>query len=229
MSHEKKLVLFFAIVFLWMMFVPTLSKWLGWAPRRRIPPVVAAAKDTEKKKLDVADLAPAAKGDAKPPLAAAKPVEKGEAAAAAAAKNPEKQAEIELVNPRELLLGSTRDRGPGAFRLEVQLEQKGAGIDSIRSAFYDAEFEFGKARKRPLEFVSRDPKTPPSMSMSLSGGVAAAEKAAQDKAAQDEADDGDDPDKAALRRAASEAVDMLDSELWEVVREDGKIARPSRA
>ena len=121
------------------------------------------------------------------------------------------------------MLGSTRDRGPGAFRLEVELEQKGAGIDSIRSAFYDAEFEFGKARRRPLEFVSRDPKTPPSMSMSLSGGVAAAEKAAQDKAAQDEADAGDDPDKAALRRAASEAVDMLDSELWEVVRQDGKI------
>ena len=36
----------------------------------------------------------------------------------------------------------------------------------------------------------------------------------------------DDPDKAALRRAAGEAVDLLDSELWEVVRENGKYVRP---
>ena len=33
-------------------------------------------------------------------------------------------------------------------------------------------------------------------------------------------DDADDPDKAAARRAAAEAVELLDSELWEVVREE---------
>ena len=38
-------------------------------------------------------------------------------------------------------------------------------------------------------------------------------------------DDDDDPDKAAARRAAAEAVEPLDYELWEVVREDGKVVR----
>ena len=109
----------------------------------------------------------------------------------------------------------SRRRTPGSYRIRVQLEQKGAGVDSVDSALYDAEFEIGKPRKRPLEFIGHDPGTLPSLALTLRQGTKAAEPAAEE----------DDADKAEIRRAAADAVELLDSELWEVVRENGKAVR----
>ena len=39
--------------------------------------------------------------------------------------------EVELVKPSELVLGSITDKSPAGYLLEVQLEQKGAGIESV--------------------------------------------------------------------------------------------------
>jgi YidC/Oxa1 family membrane protein insertase len=220
MGQEKKLVLFFAIVFLWMIGTSWLSRYMGWTQPPKRPPAVAA-KDANSKPDALTDGAAAknaaGKGDAaSPPGKAKTPVT---AEAEPAGTKPSKDAEIELLSGSELVLGSTEQRGPGAYKLRVQLEQKGAGIDSVHSAIYDAEFEFGQPRKRPLEFISRDTKTPPSMALTLGDGNRAA------RITPEEVDDADDPDKAALRRAAAESADLLDSELWEVVREGGKAVR----
>ena len=47
MSQEKKLVLFFAIVFLWMIGATQFSRFMGWLPAPKKPPAVAAANDAE--------------------------------------------------------------------------------------------------------------------------------------------------------------------------------------
>ena len=82
--------------------------------------------------------------------------------------------EIELVKPSELVLGSLTDKSAGGYRIEVQLEQKGAGIDSVYSSRYDAEPEDNglgaMARKRPLRLIGHNPHWPPSLALTLSQG-----------------------------------------------------------
>ena len=56
---------------------------------------------------------------------------------------------VEHVDPSELVMGSVVDKSPAGYRIEVQLEQKGAGIESVSSSRYDAEFENGKPRSVP--------------------------------------------------------------------------------
>ncbi len=182
MSQEKKLVLFFAIVFIWMIGATQFSRFMGWLPAPKKPPVVGA-NDAKFKPLPLPD-EPDPKANAKAKPEADPAVAKAEADPAAAkakglaktetepaGKKPAAPPEIELVNESELVLGSTKDRGPGAYRIRVQLDQKGAGVDSVDSALYDAEFEFGKPRKRPLEFITRDPKTLPSLALTLGQGT----------------------------------------------------------
>ena len=43
-----------------------------------------------------------------------------------------------------LVLGSLIDQSPSGYRLEVQLTQKGAGIESVASSQYKAEFKIGQ-------------------------------------------------------------------------------------
>ena len=167
MSNEKKLVLFIAFVFVWMFAHTYISRFMGWNPPPKRPPLVAVGKEHPPKPDAVADEG-LGKDAALPAVAKEKPVEKVEAQHAG--PKPSTEAEIERVNWSELVLGSTTDRSPGGYRLSVQLEQKGAGIDSVHSARFDAEFEYGKPRKRPLEFISRDTKALPSMALNLSQG-----------------------------------------------------------
>ena len=47
MSQEKKLVLFFAMVFFWMIVATRFSSWMGWVQPPKKPPVVAAGKDAK--------------------------------------------------------------------------------------------------------------------------------------------------------------------------------------
>ena len=39
--------------------------------------------------------------------------------------------QVALVEPDELVLGSPTDKSPTGYRLEVQLEQKGAGVEAV--------------------------------------------------------------------------------------------------
>ena len=155
MSQEKKLVLFFAAVFLWMLVATQLSRRMGWLPPPKKPVLAPIAVNDDKPKpgAGVPADAAAGKADAQPQGAQAKGPVKPEAEVAVKAQGPAaktpKEPEIELVPSSELILGSVAERGPGSYRIRVQLEQNGAGVDSVDSALYNAEFEFGKPPQTP--------------------------------------------------------------------------------
>ena len=135
---------------------------------------------------------------------------------------PRGEARVELVKPTDMLLGSTtRQDGPAGYRLEVQLEQQGAGIDSVSSSRYDAESEeMGSlARKRPLRSgPAPDQHWPPSLAMTLNQGNGGRRRGPEGAPRRK---------TRLLRRAALEAEDSLDSVLWEVVKDEhGRIVRP---
>ena len=221
MSNEKRFVLLIIIVLGWSMAINTfvLPKKPAPAPKR-----AAVDKGTVKDKPPGIDQAKAeapatGKDDKKPGPDQAKAENKNAekpAMAAAPAKS-----EIELLKPAELILGSSTDRSPGGYRLEVQLDQKGAGIYSIYSSRYDAEPDErvvgGVAVKRPLRLVGYDPKWPPSLALTFSEGK---------RPGAAEGVDGEAPENSLLRRAATEAEDMLDSVVWDVVRDEkGQVIR----
>jgi len=56
----------------------------------------------------------------------------------------------------ELVLGSVTDQLPAGYRLKAQLTQKGAGIESVYSSRYNAEFQIGQKNKQPLTLVRKD-------------------------------------------------------------------------
>ena len=126
---------------------------------------------------------------------------------------------IEVVRPDDLLLGSLKKDGPGSgYHIEVQLEQKGAGILSVTSALYEAEFEENKPKHRALEILKAKsspnaPPLPPSLAMTLVNPR----------------DHGVDPaDAAAAGIALAGGGELpLDGVVWEVVRDDqNRIVRP---
>jgi YidC/Oxa1 family membrane protein insertase len=212
MTHEKRLVFFFILVVAWMIGSLYISRWMGWTPPpQKKPPALATDKgnppapDKSEKgagpKNDVSkpdtDLADKKKGDLKPEVSP-----------------PPKQPEVELVDESELILGSTTDKAADGYRLEAHLTQTGAGIEALYSSRFDAEFEFGKPRRRPLEFIHRDRNRPPSLSLTLSAGPRDAKKASAAPEPSDE-----DPEAAALRMAAANAEDLLNAITWDVVRD----------
>jgi YidC/Oxa1 family membrane protein insertase len=217
MTNEKRFVVFFALVFLWMM----LSNYLF--PPRKLPPAPAAAADkaNAKGKPVELDLTKGEKGAVgKDGLKPAVANEKGKEAAkpdakAAVAAAPAKP-EVELVKPGELVLGSLSDKSAGDYLLEVQLDQKGAGIESAYSSRYDAEREDNalgaKARKRPLQLIG-DRHWVPSLALTLSTGSGAA-------AGVEVNPQGDIEENETLRKAAAEAEDILDTVIWQVVRDE---------
>jgi YidC/Oxa1 family membrane protein insertase len=224
MNQQKRIVQFFLLAFCWVMAAQYISQKLGWNPPPKKPPApLAAGKDKDREPEPKADLAGAEAGAAKKE---AEPVvqKKTDHAVADANKDrqePPKESEIKLYKPSELVLGSSTDKAQGGYRLEARLDQKGAGIESLYSSRFNAEFELGRARRRPLEFIRHSAKSPLSLSLNLSQGEAKVDAAAP---ADTEAAD-DDPEQAALRKAAADAEDLLDSVVWEVISRDGKIVR----
>jgi YidC/Oxa1 family membrane protein insertase len=228
MTNEKRFVLFVAIVFLWMMGTNY------FFPRKKPAPVPAAADLLKAKdRLPELDLAKAEgraagkedkKDDKKPETEKSKEAIKNEAKAAMAAAPSKPQ--IELVKVTDLVLGSVTDKSATGYRIEAQLEQKGAGIYSLYSSRYDAEPEDnalgGMARKRPLRLIDRNKHWPPSLALTLSQG-----KAASAPAGAADGPEGESAEDEVLRKAAVEAEDTLDSVLWNVVRdENGRTVRP---
>jgi YidC/Oxa1 family membrane protein insertase len=229
MSNEKRFISFVIVVFLWMIASSYLSRMMGWNPPPKKVPAVAADQgkingEAPKPNLAKADASPVADGAPKAEADQTKKALKAEdkPTITAAPSKPE----IELANPSELVLGSLTDKSPTGYLIEAQLEQKGAGIESVHSSRYDAElgndFNRWNPRKRPLQLIGRNPAWPPSLALTLSPGNGAPAPAAAAGA------DGADADEVeALRRAAAEAEDPLDSVLWQVVRdEQGKIVHP---
>jgi YidC/Oxa1 family membrane protein insertase len=221
MNNEKRFVVFVVIVFLWMIGASYFTRMMGWTPPpKQIPAVpVVTEKDKEKErqlKLDSAKAAADAgrKGDTKAGAEETKhePRLAANAGMSAAPARPE----IELVRASELVLGSVTDK-TGGYLIEAQLDQKGAGIESVYSSRYDAELDekVGRwnARKRPLQLITRDPVWPPSLALTLSQGKEGAPAPAPDH-------DVDSDEDAALKKAAAEAEEPLDSVVWDVVRDE---------
>jgi YidC/Oxa1 family membrane protein insertase len=192
MSNEKRLLLALLLTFVWLMGLPYVLEVTGLAP----PP---AKKPQPAPAAKVAD----AKAELPPP--AAKPAE-GEAAKGEAGSTepaPAKATRIEHVDPGALVIGSTRNTGPKGYLLEVRLTQKGAGVESVASSQYEAEFE-GKNPHKPLQLLKYDPKAPPSLALSL-------------------VSIGDAPAAADVPKAEIPLGEMD----WEVVRDDkGRLVRP---
>jgi YidC/Oxa1 family membrane protein insertase len=226
MSNEKRIVLFFILMFLWLMLgYPYFARLTGIerAVRKRpAPPKVAAEKVAEKPKTGQIDAGPVPAGAPEGPKAAQaalsqpSPAKEGARAAAGAAG---KQPGVELVDESKLVLGSVTDKTPGGYRLRVQLEQKGAGIESVSSSRYDAEYEEGLPLKRPLQFIRRDPSSPPSLAVTLSPGDDAVPAADAPPGALES-------EQKVSKQAVGEAEDTLDSVLWDVIPdEQGRIVR----
>ncbi|MGO9469027.1 MAG: YidC/Oxa1 family insertase periplasmic-domain containing protein [Isosphaeraceae bacterium] len=222
MTNDKRIVLFIVLLVGWMLASSYLTRLLGLNPeppkRPLLPPNAAALKGKdakvgrgpageepaqEKAKVKAAD-AIAAKAPGNEPAAQAEAI---------------KKPDVAVVNESELVLGSVADTTPGGFRLEVQLQQKGGGVDSVSSSRFDAEFEDGRPRKRPLQLMRRDPAWPPSLAVTFSHGDAALKPVAAEPEAQAE--------EAIAQAKAAEAEDWSDSVLWEVVWDGkGRIVRP---
>ena len=220
MTNEKRFVLFVTIVFLWMMGANY------FFPRRKPALMPAAEKAKGKDGLQELDLSkafgPAAgkedKNDkSKPGTEKNKEAIKNEAKATVAA-GPTKP-EVELVKVTDLVLGSVKDKSAGGYRIEAQLDQKGAGIYSVYSSRYDAEPEENVARgmapKRPLRLIDRHKHWPPSLALTLSQG-----NGTEAPAAAADGQEGEAAENESLRKAAAEAEDTLDSVLWTVGRDD---------
>jgi YidC/Oxa1 family membrane protein insertase len=221
MSNDKRIVMFIVLMVAWMIASSYLTRLLGLNPEPpKRPPLVAKAA-AEKAKDATADRAarePAVQDQAKVQKADAKAEESSvdeKEAKAQAIKTPD----VEVVDESELVMGSVTDKTPGGYRLEVQLQQKGGGVDSVSSSRYDAEFEDGQSRKRPLQLMRRDATWPPSLAVTFSQGEGGDKAAGFNLDAQG--------DEAIARAKAAEAEDWSDSVLWEVVRDEKKqVVRP---
>jgi YidC/Oxa1 family membrane protein insertase len=220
MTNEKRTVLFVILMVAWMIAAPYLLRLMGLNPEPRKPPphLPRIAAENQNDGIADRDKTKAVAQD----KAKAEPAGGKAGATARKAPEPAGQApgkpEVELVNESELVLGSATDKSPGGYRLEVQLDQKGGGVDSVFSSRYDAEFDPGMARKRPLQLMGRDPNWPPSLALTLNEPEAA-DGALSEKAAQGE--------EASANAQASEADLWKDLVVWEVVRDDqGRTVRP---
>ncbi|WP_165232333.1 membrane protein insertase YidC [Aquisphaera insulae] len=201
MNDKKQIYIVFMVMILWMLLIQA----LGWGPRPAKKPQADPAK--------VAQDQAAANPDAKPEAL------KGQETPAAAGEGT-KHAEVEHVGPEELTLGDAADKTPGGYRLAVQLEQKGAGIESVQSSRYDAEFEGRRNPHRPLQIIRRDPIAPPSLSLTINEESKALAEPVVAEA--DDAGEGPAPPRI--------TEDLLDSVLWQVIRNpDGRVVRAIRS
>jgi len=222
MSNERRFALFVALMFAWLLGFPYLLQMLGLAPPPPKPkpkPGVVATEKNEKGEPAKPDALAKTEGDRE-----AKPAEaRAEGEGEAAPKPETPKTEIPLVDRAELVMGSLSDKSPDGYRYELQLNQKGAGVDSFTSSRFEAEFVTRKNPHRPLRLMSRDRELlwPPSLAVTLSPPDALVHATPPDLRGKLE---GINPE-------APETEDLLDAQLWEVVRDDqGRAVRPvSRA
>lgn len=229
MSMERRLVLFlvFSVMIMWGM--PLLMENLGLMPKRPArPPVAAAKKDAAEAKPGEAVDALAVGADTDPATAdAAKGDEKtategGEIKAATLPADAANKPAVAVVKPAaevaaaEMVLGSSASDSP--YHLEARFQQRGAGLESLRSSRIEAEIKEGRERGRPLTFIGSDTVAPPSFALSLT-------RAREEDEAADGVGEGEGDEPALMtQRRMKVPLDEVD---WEVVRdEDGRAVRP---
>ena len=218
MSSEKRLVIFTVVTFLSILgiqyglevsgLVPPPPPKKPQAPVARLKP--GADKEGVKAKGDE-PVKPVAVAAADAPGASGAP---GADGGVDKEKTRPKGSEAAAASPEELTLGSRKNTGPKGFHMEVRFDQKGAGVASLTSALYEAEFVEGQRKHQPLVLLRRDPKfpAPPSLSITL---VTPRDPSVDDAAA------------AAAGVATPGGGELpLDATLWEVIRDArGKAVR----
>jgi YidC/Oxa1 family membrane protein insertase len=189
MAKEKRLIVFLVALVAWMWAAPLVLDRLGLMPKPVKPPVGGAAAQPDQLKVDKA---PGAAQAAQPPV---------DPAPAAPVAAPAKATGVVLVPPDDLVVGDAFDKTPDGYRLEIRFSQRGAGVAAMRSSRYEAEFEEGKPRNRPLELILADPEVAPSFSYSVAFPT--------------------------VNKDVPPAETPLDGVPWDVVRDaNGRIVRP---
>ena len=165
MSNEKRTILFLVLSLASVFGIELVMRVTGLAPKRKPPEPAAAeapAQPGEDKKAEgQAPESTASEDKAKAKEKAGEPAKTG-AEQAQAIKKPR----VEAVEPARLVMGDTKYEGPHGYLLQVQLAQNGAGVESIASAQYEAEFE-GKNPHQPMQLLQRRESAPPSFGISL--------------------------------------------------------------
>ena len=210
MNNEKRFILFIVLMIAWLWGFPHIMRLLGLVPPNKLAQNDPVAARTEKKDRPDDTARKPAKAEPARDEGKAKeaPTPKSETPSAVA-----KKPEVAVVKPSELILGSETDRTPTGYRLEARLSQKGAGISSLTSSRWDAEYDNNKAIKHPLRLVNGE-NWPDSLSLNLGMGF-----------------EGPPPvvpegEESPINTRGAE--DLLDSTLWEVVPgEGGRIRRPA--
>ena len=213
MRQEKRLVLFFVAVAIYLLGTSLVQRWLAPPrPDQKVDVAREAPDDAEgplpRGKVGFVDgvddvFAPAV---AAPVALEAEPDGKAKLIAARPGK-------VEPVEPAELVLGSVDDHMVGGYHLKVQLDQQGAGVAAIWSALYEAEWEGRKNSHQPLPLIKRDPSVPPSFRIDL--------------IPPDELEESD-ADNIQLRaeKKAARALYSLGDLPWEVIRDGaGRVVR----
>ena len=173
-------------------------------------PAEVAPAEVAKAKAKPADAATAPQGELPDDVFAREGEKKVEPAVASAPVKPASSTPA-LARPSELVLGADDDEAPTAYRLRLQLDQKGAAVAQATSARYDAEFDPSAARepgrKPRLKLIDELPGT-------LAPGSLALTVQSMPKANRPLKADAEDAATAPPRVEAP-----LDQEVWEVVRE----------
>ncbi len=149
MSSQKRQVLFVVLSIILMVGIQVLMDRLGLNPP---PPPPKPAPAPAPVDPAIAQQAAPAVDPARPAAAPAQP------GAMAQAPTPAKKPEPPEVKPGELVLGSTDNTDPSAYRIEVRLDQRGAAVRQLRSARFDGETIDGiPDRKARLQLIQDDP------------------------------------------------------------------------
>lgn len=216
MSTEKRLVLFLLLSVATMYGMQTLLDQMGLLPEPPKREAIVAKDDAPEAKPVDPVVAPADETPADPAAPA-------DPAIAAVATDPVAESagttEIELIDPVDLVLGSTEPNSP--YHLEVRFDQRGAGVGRMLSSRYEAEILEGRPRGRPLALIQDqlDSVAPPPFALNLS--------------LENVGDEDDDVVEAGLKdaRALLGAGSPLELHrtLWEVVRDsEGRAVRPAQ-
>ncbi|MBX6311642.1 MAG: membrane protein insertase YidC [Isosphaeraceae bacterium] len=197
MSTEKRLILFLILAITSMWGMQFLLSWTGMLPKPT-PPVAQQNRDA----TEAAPTAKVEKREAEgaPPALAAAPKDETKTKEEEAQPEATKPEPVPRVEPDQLVMGSTDPQS--GYNLKVQLTQDGAGVESVASAWYEAERVEGQKKKQPLLLIQPDLfAESPSFALELL------------RAGQVEAPNG------AGGKAPEAKSFHLDEKAWEVVRE----------
>jgi YidC/Oxa1 family membrane protein insertase len=163
MSLEKRILLFLALSFALTLGSQLIvsSLWPRKPPAGQPEQPVARAEAARPE----APAPPEAGG--RPDAPASAPATEGPGPTAAPTALAGQPPAVDRIDPRELVIGSLAGTSESGYRLEVQFNQRGAGIERISSALFKAESPDNKPPRDPLQLVASNPLAAPAFSLTI--------------------------------------------------------------